>query len=55
MVSLNCLWWYRHVDTGESQSMERLSYVGDVAPPTRIPVNELAKHRPVDHGNTSAA
>ena len=54
MVSLNCLWWHRHADTGESQSAERLSYVGDVAPPTRIPVNELAKQRPLAYGNTSA-
>ena len=31
-----------HAGIGESQSAERLSYVGDVAPPTRIRVDRRA-------------
>ena len=30
-----------HVFSSESQSAERLNYVGDVAPPTRIPVESF--------------
>ena len=38
VVSLIGPEWCCDADAGESQSAERLSYVGDVAPPTRIPV-----------------
>lgn len=39
MVSLSRRGWWCHADAVESQSAERLSYLGDVAPPTRVPVN----------------
>ena len=41
--SLNGVALHNHVATVESQSAERLSYGGDVAPPTRIPVNSCSK------------
>ena len=47
MVSLSSPGWHRNEGTRESQSAERLNYVGDVAPPTRIPVNAHGQQRRV--------
>ena len=45
--SLNGVALHNHVATVESQSAERLSYGGDVAPPTRIPVSAHGQQRRV--------
>ena len=47
MVSLSGPRWCRNAGIEESQSAERLSYVCDIAPPTRIPVSAHGQQRRV--------